>query len=154
MSQLNCGIRVVSRVRRSSHGRAVTAAAAETPGYERLQVLAADGVLQLGDGFGFDLPHALAGDLEDAADFFQRVGVAVAQAVTQADDLPLAVGERLEQLFDLARAAGRCWPACAGLSVPWSSMNSPKLLSSLSPIGRSRLTGWRPMSSTRRLLRS
>ncbi len=36
------------------------------------------------------------------------------------------------------------------MSPPWSSMNSPKLQSSLSPTGRSRLTGWRPMSSTRR----
>ena len=60
------------------------------------------------DRLGFDLPDAFAGDLEDAADFFQRVAVAVAQAVAQADDLPLAVGERLEQLFDLARAAFRC----------------------------------------------
>ena len=95
-------------------------------GYERLQVAAADRVLQLADGLGLDLPDALAGDLEDVADFFQRVGVAVAQAVAELDDLALAVGQRLQQLFDLARAACRCWPACSGLSVPVSSMKSPK----------------------------
>ena len=76
------------------------AAAARHSGYERFQVLAADRVLQLGDRFGFDLPDAFAGDLEDAADFFERVGVAVGQAVSQADDFPLAERQRLEQLFD------------------------------------------------------
>ena len=58
-------------------------------------------MLQLADGFGFDLADAFAGHLEDAADFFERVGVAVAQAVTQADDFALAEGQRLQQLFDL-----------------------------------------------------
>ena len=57
-------------------------------------------MLQFFDRLGLDLPHALAGDLEDAAHLFQGVGVAVAQAVAQADDLPLAVGERFEQGFD------------------------------------------------------
>src|SRR3954454_13540564 len=38
-------------------------------------------VLQLADRLGLHLPHALAGDLEDAADLFQRVGVAVADPV-------------------------------------------------------------------------
>ena len=65
------------------------------------KLLAAHRMLQLLDRLGFDLPHALARDLEDAAHLFQGVGVAVAQAVAQADDLPLAVGERLEQAFDL-----------------------------------------------------
>ena len=72
-----------------------------TPGYERLQVPAADRVLQLGDGLGFDLPHAFAGHFENAADFFQRVRVTVGQAVSQADDFPFAEGERFEQLLDL-----------------------------------------------------
>src|SRR5262245_20833714 len=53
------------------------------------QLLAATRLLQLADGFGFDLADALAGDLEDVADFFQRVAVAVAQAVAQLDDLAL-----------------------------------------------------------------
>src|SRR5262249_19700716 len=59
------------------------------------------GVLQLADGFGLDLPYALASDLEDAADLFQRVGVAILQAVAEADDFPLAPGERLQQILDL-----------------------------------------------------
>src|SRR5689334_8720246 len=57
-------------------------------------------MLQLADGFGFDLPHALPGDFENPAHFLQRVGIAVAQAVPQADDLALAMGERFEQTFD------------------------------------------------------
>src|SRR5688500_12062466 len=58
-----------------------------------LELPAPHRVLQLADGFGLDLADAFPGDLEDAADLFQRVGVAVAQAVSQLDDLPLAVGQ-------------------------------------------------------------
>ena len=58
-------------------------------------------MLQLADGLGLDLADALAGDLEDPADLFERVGVAVADAVAQLDDLALAVGQRLEHLLDL-----------------------------------------------------
>ncbi len=52
-------------------------------------------LLQLADGLGFDLPDALAGDREDLADFFERVGVAVGQAVAEPQDLALAVVELL-----------------------------------------------------------
>src|SRR5207253_6955274 len=65
------------------------------------EVHAADGMLQLADGLGLDLADALARDLEDAADLFERVGVAVLQAVAEADDLPLAPGERLQQMLNL-----------------------------------------------------
>jgi hypothetical protein len=40
---------------------------------EALELAGPDGVLELADGLGLDLPDALAGDLEDLADFFQRV---------------------------------------------------------------------------------
>src|SRR4051794_36552660 len=60
-----------------------------------------DRVLELADRLGLDLPHALAGDLEDAADFLERVRVPVADAVAEFDDLALAVGEGLEHLLDL-----------------------------------------------------
>src|SRR6266436_2066814 len=68
---------------------------------ESFEVHAADGMLKLADGFGFDLADAFAGDLEDAADLLQRVRIAVLQAVAEANDLALAPGERLEQMFDL-----------------------------------------------------
>src|SRR5262245_45576334 len=58
-------------------------------------------MLQLANGFSLDLAHTLAGDLEDPADLFQRVGVAILQSIPQADDLPLPPGERLEQALDL-----------------------------------------------------
>src|SRR5207249_7062895 len=61
---------------------------------------AANRVLQLADSFRLDLANALASDLEDAADLFQRVGVAVLQAVAETNDLALAPSERLEQAFD------------------------------------------------------
>jgi len=57
-------------------------------------------VLELSDGFGLDLSDALAGDLRNPADLFERVGVAVADAVPQLDDLALAVGQRLEDDVD------------------------------------------------------
>ena len=47
-----------------------------------------------------DLAHALTRHLEDATDFFERVGVAVADAVAELDDLALAVGEGFEHLVD------------------------------------------------------
>src|SRR5690606_40455786 len=57
-----------------------------------------------------DLADALAGDLEDLADLFEGVGVSVADAVAELDDLALAVGQRLEHGLDavlehLARGA-------------------------------------------------
>src|SRR5580704_8381380 len=58
-------------------------------------------MLQLADGLGLDLADAFAGHLEDAAHLFQGVGVTVTQAVTQLDNLALAVGERLEDHVDL-----------------------------------------------------
>src|SRR5262245_42247337 len=67
---------------------------------EAFQVHTPHGVLQLADRLGFDLPHTLARDLEDAADLFERVRVAILQAVAKADDLALAPGERLQQAFD------------------------------------------------------
>src|SRR5262245_17263296 len=75
------------------------------------QLLAAAGLLELADGFGFDLADAFAGDFENVANLFQRVAVAVAQAVPQLDDLALAVAQGLEHLVDprpqhLLRGAG------------------------------------------------
>src|SRR5580704_3268853 len=58
-------------------------------------------MLQLADRLGFDLADPLAGDFEDAAHLFQGVGVAVSEAVTQFDDFPLAISERLEDNVDL-----------------------------------------------------
>src|SRR5215510_7300025 len=58
------------------------------------------GVAQLAHGLGLDLAHALARHAEDATDLFQGVGIAVADAVAQLDDLALAEGERVEHLVD------------------------------------------------------
>src|SRR5262249_46878318 len=68
---------------------------------EPFELAAADRVLQLTHRLGLDLPDALARHLEDPAHLLQGVGVAVAQAVTQLDDLPLPVGQRLQDLLDL-----------------------------------------------------
>src|SRR5262249_49182649 len=68
---------------------------------EALELPAANGMLQLADGLGLDLPDALARDLEDPADLLQRVSVAVAQAVAELDDLTLPVRQGLEHLVDL-----------------------------------------------------
>src|SRR5690348_825465 len=65
------------------------------------QLLAPHWVLQLADGFGFDLADAFARDFKDAAHLLERVGVAVAQAVAQANDFAFAEGQGLEQVLDL-----------------------------------------------------
>src|SRR5690606_38742080 len=64
------------------------------------QVLAAARLLQLAHRLGFDLADSLAGDLEDVPHLFECVAVTIAQAVTQLDDLALAVGEALEDVGD------------------------------------------------------
>src|SRR5690606_36869085 len=72
------------------------------------------GVLQFAYGLGLELADALARDLEDAAALFERVGVAIADAVAKLDDLALAVGEGLEDALDpllehlLGRGVGGC----------------------------------------------
>jgi len=68
---------------------------------EAFELLAANRVLQLAERLGLDLPHALASDLEDPPDLFERVSVAIAKAISQADNLPLAEGQRFEQPLDL-----------------------------------------------------
>src|SRR5579864_6034092 len=52
---------------------------------ESFQLPRPNRVLKLADGLGFDLPDPLAGDLEDAPDFLQSVGVPVADPVAQLD---------------------------------------------------------------------
>ena len=54
---------------------------------------AADGVLELLDGFSLDLPDALAGDLEDLSDFLQGVSIPCADPVSQLQDLTLPEAE-------------------------------------------------------------
>ncbi len=68
---------------------------------ETLQLLAANGMLKLTNRFGFNLPHAFTGDLEDPADLFQGVGVAVTEPVPEANDFSFAIGQRLEQVVNL-----------------------------------------------------
>src|SRR4051794_11912772 len=60
------------------------------------QVAAADRMLKLAYGLGFDLPHALASHGKNLADLFQRVGVAVGQAVAEFEDFAFAVVELFE----------------------------------------------------------
>src|SRR5690606_14727978 len=87
------------------------------------QLGATAGLLELADRLGFDLADTLAGHLENVAHFFQRVAVAVAQTVPQADDFPLAIAEGLEDLVDAAaehfvsRTVGRAFGAAIGQQV-------------------------------------
>ncbi len=55
------------------------------------EILAATGLLELAYRFGFDLANTLPGHFEDMAHFLQRVAVAVAQTISQLDDLAFAV---------------------------------------------------------------
>ena len=96
------------------------------PGKKPFQLPRSYRVLQFADGFGFHLPHAFAGDFEDSAYFFQRVGVAVADAVAELDDFALAIGERLEDSCSILSLSISCVADSTGLSAFSSSMKSPK----------------------------
>ena len=68
---------------------------------EALEVLRPIGMLQLANRLRFDLPDPLPRDPKNAADLFERIGIAIAQAITKPDDLSFAPGERLEQTLNL-----------------------------------------------------
>src|SRR5262245_36681350 len=68
---------------------------------ESFQLSGSYRMLKLTNRFRFHLTHAFARHFEDAPDFLERVGVAVADAVAQLDDLALAVRQGLEHLLDL-----------------------------------------------------
>src|SRR5262249_13369732 len=70
------------------------------PIHKALELPGPDRVLELADRLGLDLSHALARHLENAADLLEGVGVAIADAVAELDDLPLAVGQRPQHLLD------------------------------------------------------
>src|SRR5204863_8210166 len=63
---------------------------------------AAAWLLQLANRLRLNLANTLPGNLENMTNFFQRVAVAVAQAVTELGDLALTIAERLKDLRDLA----------------------------------------------------
>src|SRR5689334_15099680 len=71
------------------------------PVEEAFELAAANGMLQLPHRFRLDLANALARHLEDSAHLFERIGVAVAEAVAQLDNFALAVGQRLQDMLDL-----------------------------------------------------
>ncbi len=88
----------------------------------------------------FDLTHSLTSHLENPPAFFERVAVAIDQSESQANDLTLTECQRLQQLFRSCHATCVACTADRVVAVT-ASMNSPKLLSSPSPTGRSKLTG-------------
>ena len=63
---------------------------------EAFELAGTDRVLKFPDGLGLDLADTFAGDFENPADFFERVRVAVADAVTELDNFALAIGQRFE----------------------------------------------------------
>ena len=58
---------------------------------ETLEFASADGVLEFSYGLGLDLSDAFACNFEDSADFFERICVAVADSVSQLDNLAFAI---------------------------------------------------------------
>ena len=71
--------------------------------------LAAGGVTELPQGFGFDLANSLPGDVELLADLLQGVGLAIGEAEAHPQDLLLPGGqggEHLLQLFPQKGIAG------------------------------------------------
>src|SRR5262249_59779984 len=96
------GLTSAKKKRRRSIGPAVGwSRAAELPVEEALELATSHRMLELAYRLGFDLADAFAGHLEDAAHFFQRVRVAVAQAVPQFNDLALAVRQGFQHLVNL-----------------------------------------------------
>ncbi len=66
--------------------------------------MAAAGMAQFAQRFGFDLADALAGDGEVLAHFFERVLAAILQAKPHFDDLFFARAESLQALRRSVRA--------------------------------------------------
>src|SRR5258706_16346567 len=73
---------------------------------ERPQLLRARRMAQLAKRFRFDLPDALAGDVERAADLFERVLGAVADTEAHLEDLLLARRERAQNFVRLFLEVG------------------------------------------------
>ena len=69
-------------------------------GNEASQFLDSRRMLQFLDCLRFNLTDPFPSHLEDSADFFQRVIVAVDQPIPQTDDLPFPEGQRFEQVFN------------------------------------------------------
>src|SRR5215212_629456 len=65
------------------------------------QLFAQVRVAQLAQRHGLDLPDALARDAKLDAYFFKRAIAAILQAITQLDNLALALGQLLQHFFDL-----------------------------------------------------
>ena len=65
------------------------------------QALAAAGMAELTQGLGLNLADALARDVELLADLFQRSGLAVVQAIAQAEHLGLARRQRIQYVHKL-----------------------------------------------------
>ena len=58
---------------------------------ESFEFACAYGVLEFAYCFCLDLPDSLAGDFEDSTHFLQRIGIAVADPVSQFDNLAFAI---------------------------------------------------------------
>ena len=58
-------------------------------------------MLQLPNGLRLHFSDTLARDLEDAIDLLECVGVSVADAIAELDQLAIMVGQRFEHLLDL-----------------------------------------------------
>src|SRR5258707_1317410 len=73
----------------------------QAAGQEAFELAAPHRMLKFANRLGFNLPNTFSRHFEDSADFFKRVGVAVADAVAELDDLALAVRQRLKHPLDL-----------------------------------------------------
>ena len=72
-----------------------------------MELLGSGGVAHFAEGFGFDLPDALAGDLEtDASGLLREFWLAVEEAETLDEDGSLAVGESGEYFAHLVLEDG------------------------------------------------
>ena len=70
------------------------------------QLPAAAGMAQARQRFLLDLANALAGQPKHLANFLQRIGVAIKQPVTQAQDALLARLQRIQQIVEFATQQG------------------------------------------------
>lgn len=104
------------------------------------QLLAAHRMAQFAQGFGLDLADTFAGDVEELAHLFQGVVALLANAETLAQDLLLA-GVRSERTWAICSASLVLTTSSAGATAFLSSMKSPRLESSSSPMGVSREMG-------------
>ena len=82
---------------------------------------------QLPQGFGFDLPNPLAGDVENLSDFFKSFHPTVVETVTQSQYVPFAGAEGIENAFEVFAQQALGNLVFGGFAVGFDEISQPRI---------------------------